>query len=129
MYSFSWWFWEEYYYYCACVLLITIVSLIVELVATRRNWINLSQMARLEVPVDVIRDGKSMELSVEILAHSMLVIQVYSSDLVPGDVIEIRSGMTVPCDTVLLHGTCVVNEAMLTGTNLGNMLLFLTCFR
>lgn len=37
-----------------------------------------------------------------------------SSHLVPGDVIHITRG-DVPCDCVLLEGTCVVNESSLTG--------------
>jgi len=106
--------WEEYYYYCAAIMLITIVSLVVELVATRRNWINLSNMAHLEVPVTVLRNGKSMKSQNAI--NVLSVVQVFSSDLVPGDVMEVHSRMTAPCDAVMLHGACVVNEAMLTGT-------------
>ncbi|MEQ2181945.1 hypothetical protein GOODEAATRI_016938, partial [Goodea atripinnis] len=42
--------------------------------------------------------------------------QAMSTDLVPGDVISIpANGMVMPCDAVLLQGTCVVNESMLTG--------------
>ena len=36
--------------------------------------------------------------------------------LVPGDVILIpETTSTMPCDAVLLNGTCIVNESMLTG--------------
>ena len=41
-----------------------------------------------------------------------------SDELVPGDIISLISNDTapvVPCDGVLLSGSCVVNEAMLTG--------------
>ena len=39
-----------------------------------------------------------------------------SEDLVPGDVIEVpRHGCTMQCDAVLVSGTCIVNESMLTG--------------
>ena len=39
-----------------------------------------------------------------------------SINLVPGDVIAIPSdGCIMPCDAVLLAGTCIVNESMLTG--------------
>jgi len=42
--------------------------------------------------------------------------QAMSTDLVPGDVIIIpANGMVMPCDAVLVHGTCIVNESMLTG--------------
>lgn len=39
-----------------------------------------------------------------------------STELVPGDVIVIpANGMIMPCDAALIHGTCIVNESMLTG--------------
>lgn len=42
--------------------------------------------------------------------------QAMSTELVPGDVITIpANGMIMPCDAVLIHGTCIVNESMLTG--------------
>ena len=37
-----------------------------------------------------------------------------SSQLVPGDVIVVQPGMAV-CDLVLLRGTCLVEDASLTG--------------
>lgn len=41
-----------------------------------------------------------------------------SSELVPGDVIEVPENTTMPCDLILLTGTCIVNEAMLTGESI-----------
>ena len=41
-----------------------------------------------------------------------------SEDLVPGDVIVIRSSTTMQCDAVLLNGNVIVNEAMLTGESI-----------
>lgn len=41
---------------------------------------------------------------------------VGTEDLVPGDVIVIpAAGCVLHCDAVLLFGTCIVNESMLTG--------------
>uniref|UniRef100_A0A3B3Z9F2 P-type ATPase A domain-containing protein n=1 Tax=Periophthalmus magnuspinnatus TaxID=409849 RepID=A0A3B3Z9F2_9GOBI len=56
--------------------------------------------------------------------------EILSTDLVPGDVMVIPSNGTImPCDAVLISGTCIVNESMLTGesvpvtkTNLPNPL-------
>uniref|UniRef100_A0A8D0AV22 ATPase 13A3 n=1 Tax=Sander lucioperca TaxID=283035 RepID=A0A8D0AV22_SANLU len=56
--------------------------------------------------------------------------EILSTDLVPGDVMVIPSNGTImPCDAVLVSGTCIVNESMLTGesvpvtkTNLPNPL-------
>lgn len=42
--------------------------------------------------------------------------EAMSTELVPGDVIIIpANGMIMPCDAVLVQGTCIVNESMLTG--------------
>jgi cation-transporting P-type ATPase 13A2 len=44
--------------------------------------------------------------------------KVDSSELVPGDVIEIPEMTSMPCDLVLLTGSCIVNESMLTGESI-----------
>ena len=41
--------------------------------------------------------------------------QVNSDELVPGDIIEVPNRQTLPCDLILLQGSAVVNESMLTG--------------
>lgn len=42
--------------------------------------------------------------------------EILSTDLVPGDLMVIPSNGTImPCDAVLVTGTCIVNESMLTG--------------
>ena len=46
---------------------------------------------------------------------------VDSKELVPGDVVVVPpEGCTMPCDAVLISGTAIVNESMLTGK--GNIL-------
>ena len=44
--------------------------------------------------------------------------EINSSDLVPGDVIEIPENTAMPCDLILLTGSCIVNESMLTGESI-----------
>lgn len=45
--------------------------------------------------------------------------EALSTDLVPGDVMVIPSNGTImPCDAVLISGTCIVNESMLTGSSI-----------
>ena len=41
-----------------------------------------------------------------------------SSNLVPGDVAVIPEGAMLPCDFILLTGSAIVNEAMLTGESI-----------
>lgn len=40
---------------------------------------------------------------------------ISSLDLVPGDLVYITPEEKVPCDIILLEGTCIVNEGILTG--------------
>ena len=41
-----------------------------------------------------------------------------SKELVPGDVIILPQNSNLPCDLILLTGTAIVNEAMLTGESI-----------
>ncbi len=52
--------------------------------------------------------------------------EVPSEKLVPGDIIEIPSDheTMMSCDAVLLNGTCIVNESMLTGESVKNLMSF-----
>lgn len=55
-------------------------------------------------PIQAFRDNKWVEVSTE--------------SLVPGDVVSIqrtKPDSGIPCDLLLLKGTCIVNEAMLSG--------------
>ena len=40
---------------------------------------------------------------------------VSSTELVPGDLIDLVDLHTVPCDAMLISGDCILNESMLTG--------------
>jgi cation-transporting ATPase 13A3/4/5 len=45
-----------------------------------------------------------------------LLLQIMSSELVPGDILEVAShGAAMFCDAVLLEGQAIMNESMLTG--------------
>lgn len=67
--------------------------------------------------VEVLRDGEVKTISSEEvtpLPSSSLII--FSLQLVVGDTLIIpRNGCTLQCDAVLLNGTVIVNESMLTG--------------
>ena len=59
-------------------------------------------MAHYVCDVDVKRNGQDLKT-------------IESIDLVPGDVIKIPEGIVLPCDLILISGSCIVNESMLTG--------------
>lgn len=45
-------------------------------------------------------------------------VRVNSEDLSPGDVVVVRSDMILPCDLLLMSGSAIVNESMLTGESI-----------
>ena len=47
-------------------------------------------------------------------------MELSSAELVPGDYVLLptNGGYTVECDVVLVEGSCVVNESMLTGESI-----------
>lgn len=57
------------------------------------------------------------ECKVNIMRNGLLDSHMNKSsrELIPGDVIEVPNDCILPCDLLLLTGSCIVNESMLTG--------------
>jgi hypothetical protein len=102
------WVYEHYVYYALCILFVSMVSIIVSLIETRKNLVRLRKM--------VLFHGSVHRLTTP-LGSNVEDYEIISCDnLVPGDVFMIPpEGMTMSCDAVVLTSGCVVNESMLTG--------------
>ncbi|XP_048833620.1 polyamine-transporting ATPase 13A3 isoform X1 [Brienomyrus brachyistius] len=99
------WSADEYYYYAMAIVLMSVISIATSLYTIKKQYIMLHDMvaAHSIIRVSVCRAGDEIE-------------EAMSTDLVPGDVIVIpTNGTIMPCDAVLVSGTCIVNESMLTG--------------
>ncbi|XP_033366178.1 probable cation-transporting ATPase 13A3 [Bombus vosnesenskii] len=97
------WFTEGYLYYTAAIICMSLFGIISSIIQTRKNQINLHGTVTSTETVRVYRNSKVTE-------------NIPSSDLVPGDIIELpKHQATVVCDAVLLTGQCILNESMLTG--------------
>ncbi|XP_006873192.1 PREDICTED: probable cation-transporting ATPase 13A3 [Chrysochloris asiatica] len=99
------WCTDEYYYYALAIVIMSIVSIVSSLYSIRKQYIMLHDMvaAHSTVRVSVCRVNEEIE-------------EIFSTELVPGDVMVIPlNGTVMPCDAVLINGTCIVNESMLTG--------------
>ena len=101
------WYWDGYRYYATCILIISVTSAATSLHETLTNLKNIRKMAYYSCKVNVMRSGDENKLQ-----------EIDSINLVPGDVIEIPELTSLPCDLVLLTGTCIVNESMLTGESI-----------
>lgn len=42
-------------------------------------------------------------------------LTISSAELVPGDIFVVPDNAAMPCDAILLNGSCIMNESMLTG--------------
>uniref|UniRef100_A0A8C4F5M9 Polyamine-transporting ATPase 13A3 n=1 Tax=Dicentrarchus labrax TaxID=13489 RepID=A0A8C4F5M9_DICLA len=99
------WSADEYYYYAVAIVFMSVISIATSLYTIKKQYIMLHDMvaAHSIVRVSVCRANNEIE-------------EILSTDLVPGDVMVIPSNGTImPCDAVLVSGTCIVNESMLTG--------------
>ncbi|XP_013188723.1 polyamine-transporting ATPase 13A3 [Amyelois transitella] len=102
------WSLDEYYQYATCVFILSTVSCMMALYQTKQMSINLHRMAgsMSTFTVSVLRPTRSGREECVVSARR----------LVPGDVLALPAdGCVMPCDAVLLTGTCIVNESMLTG--------------
>ncbi|XP_022816187.1 probable cation-transporting ATPase 13A3 isoform X2 [Spodoptera litura] len=102
------WSLDEYYQYATCVFLLSVATCMLALYQTKQMSINLHKMA-----------GSTSAFTVTVLRPTRMGREecvVNASRLVPGDVLVLPpDGCVMPCDAMLLTGTCIVDESMLTG--------------
>ena len=107
VFSFALWISNNYKAYAYVIIVTTIISLFISVTETRSNLLNIQQMARYSCDVVVHRRNNENEIIKETIS---------SIELCPGDVFEIpEDGMVMPCDSIVLNGNVIINEAMLTG--------------
>ena len=101
------WYTNDYAVYSTIILVTTLFSLFYGTYETRSNLLNLQQMAKYSCNVNVKRKNSNNE------SYFTL---INSRNLVPGDLFEVQTeGLAMPCDCILLNGSVIINEAMLTG--------------
>jgi magnesium-transporting ATPase (P-type) len=101
VFSVALWMWDGCEKYAYCIMVISFISIFENLYETVKNINNIRKMAIFECPIEIKRKSGFMQMS--------------SSELVPGDVVVVPDNCLMPCDMVLLTGSCIVNESMLTG--------------
>ena len=102
------WMTNDYELYASIIIFTSLVSLFVGAWETRKNLLNIKVMARYSCPVNVLRK--------EADSNKASFTKKISTELVPGDIFELQEeGMAMPCDCLLIQGTVIINEAMLTG--------------
>jgi len=120
------WFVEAYYYYATAIFAVSAVSIALSLQELRGNISKLRSMARHDGVVNLLTEqgctffGGCCCSRLLLTDKRGLGTEVSSADIVPGDLIEIpsTSGYCLPCDALIIMGSCITNEAMLTGESI-----------
>lgn len=100
------WYIDDYVWYAALIVVMSLYSVIMTLRQIRSQERRLQSMVVEHDEVEVIRENGR-------------VCKLDSSEIVPGDVLVISpQGCMMYCDCVLLNGTVIVNESMLTGESI-----------
>ena len=114
VFSIALWCFDHYYLYAMAIFIISCYSLSTTLMRTKREKIRLRDMV--ETNQDIVVDVLCNPDACDDTPQNMNVENVAVESLVPGDVISLSStGFFLPCDCVLISGTAIVNESMLTG--------------
>ncbi|KAM4040345.1 putative cation-transporting ATPase 13A4 isoform 2-T2 [Anomaloglossus baeobatrachus] len=106
--SLSLWLSEGYIEYSIVIIVITVLSIILTVYDLRQQSVKLNRLVESNnsamVTVHTSDDGNE---------------EMESRHLVPGDLL-VLSGKRffLPCDCILLRGSCIVNEGMLTGESI-----------
>ncbi|KAG8445091.1 hypothetical protein GDO86_010020 [Hymenochirus boettgeri] len=107
-YALCMWMSLGYFEYSSAVIAMTILSITATVYNLRVQSLKLHRMAKSYNSIMVTVLHKNGELR-----------EVKSQSVVPGDVIVLAENrLFLPCDALLISGSCTVNEAMLTGESI-----------
>ena len=105
--SFAIWFYSAYNL-SYIIFIFTIISTVINVYEEKRLFQRIKEISIYTCKVNVYRKKNEDDIITS--------FKIDSSDLVPGDLYEIpEDGKYMPCDTVLINGSVIVNESLLTG--------------
>jgi cation-transporting ATPase 13A3/4/5 len=103
------WGYDDYMVYAIVIGVISVLGIAGTVWQAKASEIRLRKISRYELDVPVLRASST---SSEPQWQTMS-----SKDLVPGDIIGVQgfASKALPADMILLEGSCIANESMLTG--------------
>ena len=102
VYAILLWCFTDFLMYGCIISVLVIYSLIESSYTIRKNLLNIRNMCKYLINVNIYENNEFVNRK--------------NNTLVPGDVFELpEDGQNIPCDCILLNGSVIVNESMLTG--------------
>ena len=107
VYSIVLWISTDYIAYSCAIAFMTIYDLLEETITTLSNLKSIRKISKYSIKVKIYQKTDS---------NNYEILEKDSTELVPGDIFELPDdGNAMPCDCILLSGSIIINEAMLTG--------------
>ncbi|DAZ96102.1 TPA: hypothetical protein N0F65_000650 [Lagenidium giganteum] len=98
------WYFTDYTYVAALNTVVILSAAIVNIFTKRQMLASIVKMTHYQCDVTVQRDGQW--------------VTIKSSDVVPGDLVRVAENWELPCDMVIVKGSTVCDESMLTGESM-----------
>ena len=106
MFSFAVWFYSAYKL-SYIIFVFTFITTVINVYEEKRLFQLIKEISVYTCKVNVYRKGRYDEIFPK---------EINSTELVPGDLYEIpEDGKSLPCDTILINGSVIVNESLITG--------------
>ncbi|XP_054556430.1 probable cation-transporting ATPase 13A4 [Talpa occidentalis] len=108
LFSVCLWFSEDYKEYAFAIIIMSIISMALSVYDLRQQSIKLHHLVE-----------SHNNVTVSVYGRKVGVQELESRFLVPGDLLILTGNkVQMPCDAVLIDGSCVVDEGMLTGESI-----------
>ncbi|XP_005383266.1 PREDICTED: probable cation-transporting ATPase 13A4 [Chinchilla lanigera] len=108
LFSVCLWFSEDYKEYALAIILMSVISISLTVYDLRQQSVKLHGLVEAHNSITVSVCGRKSGVQ-----------EVESRFLVPGDLLILTGNkMQMPCDAILIDGSCVVDEGMLTGESI-----------
>ncbi|XP_039706576.1 putative cation-transporting ATPase 13A5 [Pteropus medius] len=101
------WLSQGYIDYSVAIIVLSVISIILSVYDLRQQSVKLHNL---------VEDHNKVQVAIIVKGKGLQELESYL--LVPGDILILPGKLSLPCDAVLIDGSCVVNEGMLTGESI-----------
>lgn len=95
------WFWNSYLFVAALLSMIVCLSAAITIYTRHSSQLSIAKLTKYVTQVDTFRNQTWCKID--------------SRSIVPGDVVKVANDWLLPCDLVIIRGSCICDESALTG--------------